>query len=265
VTHQRTHRQQTQSQDADARRLDAPPWEQRCSMLDGHGVLSDSRGTRAVIEAHGPSCGTGPAHALTDKSGMTRRGVVYEYIRGHPGAHVRGITRELRLATGDLQYHLFWLEKHGFVKTRRAGFYRFVYPTMVFRDEQEVLLGLLTLDTPREILLSLLHDPAITQGGLARILGHSQPTISWHMERLLKTGLVVKNRKRTGGENAYQVVADRDDIVGFVKVYHPDVWKRWASRLSTADAAEGRRVITEGSLRGAGVMQAAVVKLIGSG
>jgi predicted transcriptional regulator len=195
---------------------------------------------------------------------MTRRGVVYEYIRAHPGAHVRGIAKVLHLATGDLQYHIFWLEKHGFVKTRRSGFYRFVYPAMVFQEGQEVLLGVLTQETQREILLCLLHDPTITQGGLARSLGHSQPTISWHLERLMQTGLVGK--KRTSGGMVYQVVADPDDIVSFVKSYHPSVWKRWADRLKTAAASkEGRRGVAGMPIRRAGLMPAAVVKLIGNG
>jgi predicted transcriptional regulator len=195
---------------------------------------------------------------------MTRRGAVYEYIRTHPGAHVRGIAKELHLATGDLQYHIFWLEKHGFVKTRRSGFYRFVYPAMVFQEGQEVLLGVLTQETQREILLCLLHDPTITQGGLARSLGHSQPTISWHLERLMQTGLVGK--KRTSGGMVYQVVADPDDIVSFVKSYHPSVWKRWADRLKTAAASkEGRRGVAGMPIRRAGLMPAAVVKLIGNG
>ena len=255
----------TTTEDSAARRVDAPPWEQQCRPIGGNGRFSDSKSVRAAIEAHGPSCGTPPSRVDTGaRSGKTRRGVVYEYISAHPGAHVRGIANGLHLATGDLQYHIFWLEKHGFVKTRRSGFYRFVYPAMVFQEGQEVLLGVLTQETPREILLCLLHDPTITQGGLARSLRHSQPTISWHLERLLQSGLVSK--KRTGGGMFYQVVADPDEILSFVKTYHPSVWKRWADRLRTAATSEeGRRGIAGMPVRRPGLMPTAVVKLIGNG
>jgi predicted transcriptional regulator len=195
---------------------------------------------------------------------MTRRGAVYEYIRAHPGAHVRGIANDLQLATGDLQYHLHWLEKHGLVKTRRSGFYRFVYPTMVFQERHEVLLGVLTQETPREILLSLLHDPGMTQGGLARSLGHSQPTISWHLERMMQTGLVSKNK--TVGGTVYKVAVDRDEIVSFVRTYHQDVWKRWAGRFATAVVGEERKSVAKGgSIGRAGLMPTAIVKPIGNG
>jgi len=195
---------------------------------------------------------------------MTRRGLIYEHIRAHPGAHVRGIANDLHLATGDLQYHLYWLEKHGLVKTRRSGFYRFVYPTMAFREGQEVLLGVLTQETPREILLCLLNDPAITQGGLAKSLGHSQPTVSWHLARMTQTGLVSK--RRTGNGTVYKVVADRDDIVDFVRSYHPDVRKRWADRLATTVVdEEGKRVATGRNDSESRMTPTAVVRLIGNG
>ena len=123
-------------------RLDAPPWEAFGRFLDGHGGLSDSRslGEALACQRQGYGGRSSPTMASSTKSGLTRRGVIYEYIRAHPGSYVRGMARELRLGTGDLHYHLFWLEKNGFVKTKKSGFYRYVFPTRVFREEQEVLL-----------------------------------------------------------------------------------------------------------------------------
>jgi len=117
---------------------------------------------------------------------LTHKGVIYEYIRTHPGTHVRSIGKHLSLANGDLQYHVLWLERRGFVKTRRSGFYRFVYPAKIFNEDEEVLLSLLAQETPRELLLHLACSPSSTQRDLARMLDHSQPTISWHMERLVE-------------------------------------------------------------------------------
>ncbi|MDA4115765.1 MAG: winged helix-turn-helix transcriptional regulator [Thaumarchaeota archaeon] len=196
------------------------------------------------------------------KSGLTRRGVIYEYVRGHPGTHVRGMAKELRLATGDLHYHLFWLERHGFVKTRKSGFYRFVFPTMVFKEEQEVLLGVLSQETPREILLCLLLDSAMTQSDLAKSLGHSQPTVSWHMDRLVQLGVVTK--RRTGAGILYDVAADRGDVLTFVRSYHPEVWKKWARRLADLVVSAGLESADKGgSLQRARPMPPAVVELIG--
>jgi DNA-binding MarR family transcriptional regulator len=245
------------------RRLDAPPWEAFGRFLDGHGGFSDSGSMGGAFATRAPEYGGPSSRAMaSSKSGLTRRGVIYEYIRGHPGAHVRGMARELRLGTGDLHYHLFWLEKHGFVKTKKSGFYRYVFPTKVFREEQEVLLGVLTQETPREILLCLLLDAAMRQGDLARSLGHSQPTISWHMDRLIQLGIISKRRTSSG--TFYEIAADRNDVLSFVKSYHPEVWKGWAGRLGELVVSAGvKRADKGGSVQGEGPMPPAVVELIG--
>jgi DNA-binding MarR family transcriptional regulator len=244
-------------------RLDAPPWEAFGRFLDGHGGFSDPSVWGALAwQAPGYGRPSSSRTVGSAKSGLTRRGVIYEYIRGHPGSHVRQMARELRLGTGDLHYHLFWLEKHGFVKTKKSGFYRYVFPTKVFREEQEVLLGVLTQETPREILLCLLLDAAMTQGDLAKSLGHSQPTISWHMDRLLQLGIISKRRTSRG--IFYEIEADRDDVLSFIKFYHPEVWKGWAGRLGDLVVSAGvKRADKGGSVQGVGPMPPAVVELIG--
>ncbi|HVC27427.1 MAG TPA: winged helix-turn-helix transcriptional regulator [Nitrososphaerales archaeon] len=246
-----------------ARRLDAPPWEPYDRFLDGRWGVADSRTAGGMLTRQASAYGAHSSTANAElKSGLTRRGVIYQYVRAHPGTHVRGMGRGLRLATGDLYYHLFWLEKHGFVKTKKNGFYRYVFPTMVFREGQEVLLGVLSQETPRELLLTLMLDAAMTQGGLARSLGHSQPTISWHLDRLIQLGVVGK--RMTNGRVVYEIAADRDDVLRFVKSYHPEVWKRWAGRLADL-AVSGRvkRVVEGGSLQEVRPMPPAVVELIG--
>ncbi len=244
------------------RRLDSPPWEP-LGRFEGHGGYSDPASAGRAIARQSSTYGRRSSRVMAEvKSGLTRRGVIYEYVRGHPGTHVRGMARGLRLATGDLHYHLFWLERHGFVRTRKSGFYRNVFPTMVFREEQEVLLGVLSQETPREILLCLLLDAAMTQSDLARSLGHSQPTVSWHMDRLVQLGVVT--RRRTGAGMFYDVAGDPGDVLTFVKSYHPEAWKRWASRLGDLVVSAGVERAEKGaSLQGGRPMPPAVVELIG--
>jgi len=243
--------------------LDALAWEPQGRFIGGHSGFYDLKGGGAALAGFAPRYRMKSSRATEEvKSGLTRRGVIYEYIRGHPGEHVRGMAKALRLATGDMQYHLLWLEKNGFVKTKKSGFYRFVYPTLVFKEEQEVLLSVLSQETPREILLCLLREPAMTQGELAKSVGHSQPTISWHMDRLVQIGVV--RRVRTGMGILYEVAADQDDILRFVKSYHPEVWKKWAGRLGDIVVSAGAKRVVEGtSLQAAGLMPPAVVELIG--
>jgi DNA-binding MarR family transcriptional regulator len=235
---------------SEARRPDESPWEPLGRFRDGRGQFLSSRVVGGVPTMRARYA-IQTSKAVDAKSGLTRRGVIYEYVRRCPGSHVRAIARELGLATGDLQYHLSWLERHGFVRTKKNGFYRFVFPTMVFKEEQEALLAVLSQRTPREILLCLLADPSTTQGELASALGYSQPTVSWHMSRLVRLGVLSKRRTRRGV--AYEVAASRDEVLSFVKSYHPEVWRRWAGRLGEKNR----------SLLGARLTPPAVVELVG--
>jgi len=241
--------------------LSAPAWEPMGDFLYGHGGFSDLRSMQSALFRQTSRNGSSVSRGEEMKAGLTRRGVIYEYINAHPGVHVRGMAKELGIATGDMQYHLSWLERHGLVRTRRSGFYRFVYPSMVFNESQEVLLGVLSQETSREIVLWLMTEAALTQSDLAKRLGHSQPTVSWHMDRLVQVGLVCRSRNRKG--LMYELVADREEVVTFVKRYHPGVWKRWSGRLPSTVSEGVRRASKVAPTQGLRLTPAAVVELIG--
>ncbi|MDG6902216.1 MAG: winged helix-turn-helix transcriptional regulator [Nitrososphaerota archaeon] len=157
----------------------------------------------------------------------TRR-EIYDYIRSHPGTHEREIEKELGIATGDLRYHLGKLSRADLITTWGSGT-KFIFPSNLFGEKQEVLLGLLTQETPREILLSITRHPGIAQKELAEELHLSAPTIWWHMDRLLRLGVV--GRKKEGKSVTYEVIARREDLLNFIVRYHPTIWDKWASRM----------------------------------
>lgn len=154
---------------------------------------------------------------------------IYEFIKSHPGMHLRAICRELGLAVGDLQYHLYALERQGMIKTVRRGLRKFIYPSVIFGDRAEKVLSVLSQETPREIILNVIQNPDMSQMELAERLGLSQPTIFWHMKRLKQLGLIISDKKATSV--TYHVVGDARKIVALVQSYYPSVWERWASRL----------------------------------
>ena len=54
---------------------------------------------------------------------------------------------------------------------------------------------MLSLETPREILLSIIEHPESTQVTLAVATGVSQPTVSWHLKRLVELGIVGRHQE----------------------------------------------------------------------
>ena len=163
--------------------------------------------------------------------GDTTQQRVLDYINSHPGVHLREICRELGLAMGDVQYHVHRLENQGSITSTRRGLYKFFYPSALFGDRQREILSFLTLETPRELLLTIVEKPNSVQDDLARATGVSQPTISWHLKRLVELGIVEKTQ--TGRSVAYRVTGgDATEIASFIRSFHPSVWERWSGRLA---------------------------------
>jgi predicted transcriptional regulator len=161
---------------------------------------------------------------------QTTQSRVYDCIKAHPGIHLRKIGRELGLATGDVQYHLYKLEKEGRVNSIRNGLYKSFYPSNLFGEAQKRILGILSQDTAREVLLNIIRNPNTSQEELALVLKVSQPTISWHVKRLVELGILQKEQK--GRSVAYQVLIEGAEILTFIENYHPTVWEKWSSRLA---------------------------------
>jgi predicted transcriptional regulator len=156
---------------------------------------------------------------------------IFGYITAHPGVHLRQVCRELGLAMGDVQYHIRRLERDGRINSVRRGLYKFLYPTALFGEKQRDILSVLSLETPRELLLNMIQKPGSSQDELAIAMKVSQPTISWHLKRLNDLGILEK--QQTGRSITYRVAGQgAAEIATFIKSYHPTVWERWSSRLA---------------------------------
>ena len=83
------------------------------------------------------------------------------------GVYLRTICKELRLAMGDTQYHLYTMEKEGRIKSRRIGQHRHYYPITILDEQHELILAFLRQETPRDILIYLKEHPGSTQRNLA--------------------------------------------------------------------------------------------------
>jgi DNA-binding transcriptional ArsR family regulator len=177
---------------------------------------------------NGPFATPGPR---AEPSADATQDRILDYVTRHPGVYLRQICRELGLAMGDVQYHVHRLEKERRISSSRRGFYRFFYPSGLFGDRQKDILGVLSLDTPRELLLQMLAAPGSGQDALVRAVGVSQPTVSWHLKRLIDLGIVQK--EQVGRNAVYRVVGGgAADIALFMMNYHPTVWEKWSGRLA---------------------------------
>lgn len=168
-------------------------------------------------------------HDNTNESPGTR-GMILDYVRAHPGTHLREIGRGLGLAMGDLQYNLDVLEKQHAISYARHGTYKFVLPYGMFGEKQSVILGALSIESQREIMLSLIKNPRLSQSELARIMGLTPPTVAWHMKQLIAQGIV--ERIENGNVVRFRVIGNIEEIERFIQHYHPTFWEKWSSSLA---------------------------------
>ncbi|WP_084340013.1 winged helix-turn-helix transcriptional regulator [Thermococcus paralvinellae] len=154
---------------------------------------------------------------------------VFEFIKENPGLNFNEISRRLGLAKGDLQYHIYKLEKMGVVKSKRSGLKRHYFPAGIFSEKEEDVLSLISSENMREIIMYLITNPGITQKELCEKIGLSPPTINYYMSKLEKLGLVEGSRE--GKFVRYYFVGDRELFIKMIRNYHPSLLERWADRI----------------------------------
>ena len=132
---------------------------------------------------------------------------------------------------GDVQYHVHRLEKGGRVQLHEAGPLQVLLSDGPLRGEAEGHTRCSDPGHSAELLLHMLAEPGSNQDALVQAAGVSQPTVSWHLKRLILLGIVQK--EQAGRTSGYRVAeGSASDIALYMMNYHPTVWERWSSRLA---------------------------------
>ena len=145
---------------------------------------------------------------------LTTRRKIYEEILLNPGLHFRELQARLNMPTGVLEYHLGVLERDGVIVSKMDGRYRRLFPnTAMTRDERRIM-GLLRSKIGRRIVIFLIENGKTKHGDLAKNLNISPSTLSYHLSKLVKGGII--EREISGRENFYFVI--NKDLVARVIV-----------------------------------------------
>ncbi|MFC6826348.1 winged helix-turn-helix transcriptional regulator [Halopelagius fulvigenes] len=160
-----------------------------------NGVDEEKRATLrrfAALGAATPLVGFGDDESETEsgETGSDARDAIVGYVAATPGAHFSKIRDDLKLGTGETQYHLRHLLEEGVVESRRDGDYKRFFPTDRFEEFEQVSLGYLRRSTPRGMLVELLRDPEATGSDLAGRLDVSRATVSTYARELDEAGLL---------------------------------------------------------------------------
>jgi len=128
---------------------------------------------------------------------------IYDFVKLSPGCHLRELQRRLEIPLGTLEYHLKYLVDNEYLSIREEGGYKRYYPVGTMRSVDKAILSLLRQDIPRRLVMHLLLHPSSKFGDIASKFDVAPSTLSFHITKLLKGGIVSKTRM--GRETTYKV------------------------------------------------------------
>jgi predicted transcriptional regulator len=121
------------------------------------------------------------------------RGQIYGFIKAKPGEHYSSVKQELDLNNGTLAHHVKILEKEGYIKSKRDGFYTRFYPSGT---------NLLKPDTIQHNLVEIIMNmPGKTQIEIVQLTNLSQQVISYNLKKLVREEVI--RVEKSGRENRY--------------------------------------------------------------
>jgi DNA-binding MarR family transcriptional regulator len=114
------------------------------------------------------------------------RGRILGYVQAYPGSKYTSVREALGLTNGTLAYHLWVLERLGFIKSARQGRVRLLYPrgrpitqnSLVLSELQYTLLDLLKVEGP------------LSQSEISRSLKLSRQRVHYNVKKLRSLDLV---------------------------------------------------------------------------
>lgn len=111
---------------------------------------------------------------------------ILSYLEENGALHFSGLAKVLNLKKSTLSYHLNVLERFGMVRSAKAGRFKIYYTDSY---NAKYLNG-----TAREILRYVATVQEPTAGDIARALGLSSSTVSYHLRKLERAGFVLIDR-----------------------------------------------------------------------
>ena len=121
-----------------------------------------------------------------------QRSMLYGFIRGNPGVHLKKLSEEFAMKTSSILWHIRKLESAALVRSDRANGYRVFYPTEGGQAVKIVSRATTALQNAnaRSIFESLDAKPGASTNELADRTGIHVGTVRWHVRKLKEFALV---------------------------------------------------------------------------
>jgi predicted transcriptional regulator len=109
--------------------------------------------------------------------------------------HFRGICEGLGLSVGVVQYHIYTLERGGYLVSFNDGQNKRFFQTGEFSQQEMKLISLARHPTANQILTMLTETSTMLHRDIASNLGVSSQALTWQMNQLKKADLICAQKE----------------------------------------------------------------------
>lgn len=107
------------------------------------------------------------------------------------------------MATGQLDYHLNWLQNKSVIKTITDGQFIRFYTFENLDEDERTILELSRQESVRHILIHLLDSGRENHENIVNRLNLSPSTVSWHLKKLVNANIL--NKEIEGRKSYYHI------------------------------------------------------------
>lgn len=162
---------------------------------------------------------------------------IYQFVRQHPGLHLRALHRRLEIPLSTLDYHLNYMVRHHILYKETDGNYQRFY-TVPLSDDEKELLPLFRQKWVREILQLVLTHNKLKYQDLLDMLMLPPSTLSLYLSRLVDHSLLC--RHQVGRETIYTLSSEHDIMKHFI-TYQSSFFDRWIDNAIASWMSISRR------------------------
>jgi predicted transcriptional regulator len=128
---------------------------------------------------------------IKSKSKNKNRNNILEFINANPGSSISDIERHLKINRSTIRFHLKILQTFNKIRCVRKGRVVISFKnSSEYTDIEQKIAFFLRNDTSKSILISILHEPGITNQDIAQTFELNKSTVHWHLNELHNEELV---------------------------------------------------------------------------
>lgn len=128
--------------------------------------------------------------SLEDIFQNQHRALIIETILEHPGIHFSELQTISELVQGNLQYHIQTLERYRIIRSEQVGQYKVFFARLENNPLRGVNLEFMKSETTFRVYEYIHNHPGTHLKSIARYLGKSKATISYHVKKMTENHIL---------------------------------------------------------------------------